>query len=876
MIGMKEWIKEACRHMNDFFRTQSFFQICQMTIAMTVAAFLVDYYNVLSKVLTILPEPVLLVAAVGAGLMLLCWIASLHVADLLKIPTFHWVDMVAYVSLISVTIWFLLQVWLDTFCAYKLAAFIACVEFSVGIICYRIFLRDGRLEKQSSCLVDLQDLYENTFKPSKGKPILVQERDVDYDLLERDGIINQLYRTIFYSQPDNSYVISLEGKWGSGKTTILNNTKRLLTRKHGGDNRFIIIDDFDPWIYGSQEALLLAMYDTLFRSVGVKYSPYKSKKLLEQLSSVVTKEYAAGSILHSLFFGGSTPNDSLAKIRRQISTFIASTGKTVVFFIDNLDRASADNIVLLLKIISTVFDFPRVIYVLAFDRDRMDSILGETREMNVRYMEKIIQQEIKVPPIGKAEQERVYSICIENLLTAYGVKAGEVQGYRAICRVILQKAPELRKFKRLINSVFSITFCDNNILDKRDLLGLEVIGFFDRELYEEIRRHRKFFVSHDKYADWQTFGLGLQREKLNQEGAEYFQTLFAKYAAYEELLQEMFPYVRKYKNRVELVSAYEGEDTDADEIARRARICSGKYFDLYFSYGSNQYLRIKKEVEAYVQQINDAADGNAVQETVLNMLEVSAQEEQVEWIERFENYLEQINKARKLDVAKTLMDNTQHIGEEYGFLRLSSRARAEVIIAELLMQCPKAEFEEYMDSIAHRYEFIHNLSSVLRWMQSGSRRSSVDDLEERTEKVQLVFSGLCQEIVEQRISVYEDTYYRPGSIWALYRHFAEADRTVFDDYISDILTAKYVYRILWDTIGYSFGADGKYRYHISTKSFWILFAAPGVVERLSEERPPKTDDEKFVFRVYQVFKHGGKDEFGEASVLTAEAVELSL
>lgn len=69
-------------------------------------------------------------------------------------------------------------------------------------------------------------------------------------------------------------------------------------------------------------------------------------------------------------------------------------------------------------------------------------------------------------------------------------------------------------------------------------------------------------------------------------------------------------------------------------------------------------LRIKKEVEAYVQQINDAADGNAVQETVLNMLEVSAQEEQVEWIERFENYLEQINETRKLDVAKTLMDNT--------------------------------------------------------------------------------------------------------------------------------------------------------------------------------------------------------------------------
>lgn len=60
---------------------------------------------------------------------------------------------------------------------------------------------------------------------------------------------------------------------------------------------------------------------------------------------------------------------------------------------------------------------------------------------------------------------------------------------------------------------------------------------------------------------------------------------------------------------------------------------------------------------------------------------------------------------------------------------------------------------------------------------------------------------------------------------------------------------------------------------LSTKSFWILFAAPGVVERLSEERPPKTDDEKFVFQVYQ---RNEKDELGEASVTKPEAVELSL
>ncbi len=108
-----------------------------------------------------------------------------------------------------------------------------------------------------------------------------------------------------------------------------------------------------------------------------------------------------------------------------------------------------------------------------------------------------------------------------------------------------------------------------------------------------------------------------------------------------------------------------------------------------------------------------------------------------------------------------------------------------------------------------------------------------------------------------------------------YHHLEKADRTVFDDYISDILVAKYVYRILRDTIGYSFGSDGD-KYHISEENFRPLFANTELVDRLSEERPPKTDDEKFVFQVYQVYQRNEKDELGEASVTKPEAVELSL
>lgn len=51
-----------------------------------------------------------------------------------------------------------------------------------------------------------------------------------------------------------------------------------------------------------------------------------------------------------------------------------------------------------------------------------------------------------------------------------------------------------------------------------------------------------------------------------------------------------------------------------------------------------------------------------------------------------------------------------------------------------------------------------------------------------------------------------------------------------------------------------------------------------MADQLIEERPPRTDDEKFVFSVYQAYKRGEKDRYGyaSASVSKREIVELSL
>ena len=65
--------------------------------------------------------------------------------------------------------------------------------------------------------------YTKKHNLSKENLILLEETAVDYDLLHREEIIGVLYDTILKCHPKNNFTIGLNGKWGSGKTTIINN-----------------------------------------------------------------------------------------------------------------------------------------------------------------------------------------------------------------------------------------------------------------------------------------------------------------------------------------------------------------------------------------------------------------------------------------------------------------------------------------------------------------------------------------------------------------------------------------------------------------------------------------------------------------------------
>jgi hypothetical protein len=138
----------------------------------------------------------------------------------------------------------------------------------VIIVTIRIrILKEGEniLANYKPTLVDLKDLCENPTKIiiDDNTQFLIEENDVDYDLLDRVNTIEQLYNGIKNMRSEKSYVISLEGKWGSGKSTIINHVKRKLKDE---ENKLKVIDDFDPWAYVDPESMLADMMDAILEN----------------------------------------------------------------------------------------------------------------------------------------------------------------------------------------------------------------------------------------------------------------------------------------------------------------------------------------------------------------------------------------------------------------------------------------------------------------------------------------------------------------------------------------------------------------------------------------------------------------------------------
>lgn len=838
-----EDIKAFFEHIKDYFKSlydkHEPLRITLLFILLYTAAFAVDEVNLPTKIINKFGKELFCGVLCGLVLAILVLFIQKHWIDLLKEKTVNDIDrtlIVSFVFNLPVLIYWLIKYGIS-YC--KVISLLVATLILFGLICCRIITTFNKNSNNSvlSNVYELQDIFKQSVQRKANIPILISEKDVDYDLFERNDIINHICSSIKACyNAENSFVIGLDGPWGSGKTTLLNNVKNLLE----AESDIEIIDDFDLWTYNTQESLLFALLDTILSHTGVKYSYISTKKMINQVSaSIIGNNAIGGSVIGLL--NNYNSNDVVNSLKEKINKHLEVNNKTVLIIIDNIDRASADNILFLFKLIGNIFDLKRIVYVLSYDSIRTKKILKDNLEIDENYIEKIIQQEISVPSINKESLNRVFETCLINLLLSYGVQKENIGEYQYIIDFIINNTKNIREFKRLINSAFAITFADDKLY-KPDLLTLEIIRFLDNELYDEIKTNIRFFVSYDLNLNYDLISDGFNSDKANEEGKIFYDSLSSNYDInLIRLLSNVFLKTKRFLNKEILNQRFNSNDDEYKTISLKCRADSVKFFDLYFSYGKNEFSVISNVYNQFCLSIKDNSN------KIISVVGLLFQELPMLYQEEFLNRLwlnrTDFTSKQSSYLFKGLLNNIDKINKQSSFLTLSPYDRAISIMASLFIKMEKEEKKEIIKFFENNYIYLGLIDKINYWLKDNE--INLND----------VLNKMCKYILKHNINIYSQENYKRRNAWALVKYNkSKNDSEEIKEYIEKIIEPKYIYKILSDCIGYSIssGSSG-YMYKITKENFDCFFESTDIVKECIEKYKPTNEKEQFILDVYKTF-----------------------
>ncbi len=839
----------------------SFFDLFVFSAAVSVFLLIADYRDFPSKIIIYISENIAVTVLWLGIFLLLLWGLKVRFINYLTMPIPIALDCFLIVMFTAGLVYGTRTFALEHVFSKKLFWNCIILSSSLSILIIRILCcikTQYDDYRASQNVYDLKNIYENNFLYKGRGPILLKEDAVDYDLLNRRSIINHICSTIESCQHGSSFVVGLEGAWGSGKTTIINNVKQKLNET---DN--IVIDDFDPWLYGSQEALLLAMFDAILENTGIKYSAIKIKSIVNDLLDTVAENYKAGGIIKTFISKYNKAN--INGIKDRINSYLNKSNKNIVFIIDNIDRADSSNIIFLFKLIGIVFDIPRIVYVLSYDRKRLNAVFENTLDIDKKYTEKIIQQEISIPQIQLDRLRELYFACLENILRKYGLDDIELLEYIHIINCICEKVKDVRNLKRLVNSSFSTVFSGQTILNKKDLLSLEIIKFTEPDLYDSIYKNRKYFISYDRNLDVYMKNVFFNAEDFNEEGKAFFKQLLNIYPEYMSVLMDMFPYVSRY-NQGDDLEYNKFSQEDYSEAIRNARISSARFFDLYFSYGSNNSLMIEKDISETITKIEKTSSFNDCIKFIKEKITSMDNQIMNDWFAALQLYTSNFSESLKDRITFSIFYNINLIGNQTEDNTYSARQRAFVIVSNHINDCSFYFVRQLMDANIEKYDNLKYIKILVDFLKKNSDTSQNSISYRKSAYLMQKLTEMCYNISSQKINLYSDSYYCENNIWILKNAISGF---MFTNYMKSVAQSNNIYRIINDTIRYKSSV-----YYIDRHLINYMFLDKKDVDRLIAENPPKTESEMFVFNVYNNFRHPENETLTDADILKPKKFSL--
>ena len=746
---------------------------------------------------------------------------------------------------------------------YRFTVVYVLMILTIFFIIMRMFITNNKFQKNKPTVIDLQELYLNKINIEKNSIALLEEAEVSYDLLDRQSVINQLYNTIINCYPSRTFTIGLNGQWGSGKTTIINNVLKLI-KDNNIEGLFVIVR-FDPWKYNDERAMLKGLIEQIMINIDLNPEIEDLDQLANSIINVVFSD--SKNSFKSILNSGIKNIQSKIKVENIINNYLLKHGKRMILIIDNLDRIDSDKIKFMLKIISTTLNLKNTINLLLYDdsiiQKELDKCFG-TDGLNVKYMDKIVQLKIDVPEIDSNKIEELKNAISNHLM---------YDNEPIIQKELLSNITfnDIRELKRFINNILSsltsnyLLLTDNHVdnhdvldfLNKNDLINLEFIKSKNPNLYYDIWENKSFYISDDRKYDTDLFTFDYNR--LNKSAKEHFEQLFSsdENKKFLDILTLLFPNIRKYKEGQDIFNSHYNDKEQYKKGVLENRIYNTRYFDLYFTKNSNDFIRINTDVASLIQVIGNSKNKSKIFKKLETFRLKYSHDELKVFMEVFEMNVEKIEQSKYFIVINSLYRLLNNLPSIPYFFEIDARQRTIIIIANLLNNVSFDDITIFCNIFTKDNNKINDILQILYWM-----RNSQNSNDRNISKLEESYKNCCQNIINNKIDLYSDENYSYGNIWGLYHY--DKNKTVF--YIENIICDKYVFRLLNDMISRSIGTNG-YGYSISKENIEALAPNIDIDKLIKKHGTDLSTDEKFIKEIYEHYKFK-KDAFNDAIYTT--------
>lgn len=321
--------------------------------------------------------------------------------------------------------------------------------------------------------------------------------NISQDKLSRENIINLIVDSI-NSQVSSDHpclVYGIYGKWGEGKTSIMNFVKHRLIEQ--GKNDGISLVEFSPWIVDNSEALLREFFNSivsfpdrnvrkLFKKYG-KHAILTSKTIMNVLAPGVESALATGISMIQNAFKGS--QDTLTEMKHKVSDAIKKSGHHLIVMIDDVDRLDRDELHTLFRVIRQVADFHNCIYIIAMDAEMVSKAISDyygNAQDGRKFIDKIVQVPIVLPQIPEVDMREL----VQKELT---VILSEYVDNEQISTITGQVTPFLCTVRNIIRYCNQLSFVLPHLRDEvniNDLCLLEAIKNVSGEAFDRIYESR--------------------------------------------------------------------------------------------------------------------------------------------------------------------------------------------------------------------------------------------------------------------------------------------------------------------------------------------------------------------------------------------------